>query len=538
MGEGATRIFIYSRKSVCTGRGESIENQVEMCRQYIAGRIEGGGEAELTVYEDEGFSGKSMDRPQFQRMLSDARRRKPDYIVCYRLDRISRSVGDFAPLVEDLIARDIGLVCIREQFDTSTPMGKAMMYIASVFAQLERETIAERVRDNMLLLARTGRWLGGTPPTGFLSERTGEVVLEGKTKTACKLKWNPQEIGTAKTIFQKFLELRSVSGVGRYLAEQGVRSRSGKPYSLPGLKEILKNPVYCVADRCAREYFLARGAQVCFGEGQCSGKYGLLAYNKRDHSRRGAPRLPESEWIIAVGRHRGIVSGREWVAVQDALQAGGLPGERARPFNGYALLSGVLRCKRCGARMFAKRRSGSGTRFDYICASKLQAGGRCTCQNLGGKEADEAVCAFLTGRVQMDDAGFCRLLRAQHERLGRREGGTPNEVEARLAKYEREIAQLVSSLSQPGVGPALIARVNSRVTALDEQLSALKTQKERLQAGCGDARAQEERLFHSLACLRDGFEGLNSQEKRELIRLTVQKIEWDGERCDVFLYGE
>ena len=105
MGEGATRIFIYSRKSVCTGRGESIENQVEMCRQYIAGRIEGGGEAELTVYEDEGFSGKSMDRPQFQRMLSDARRRKPDYIVCYRLDRILSLIHisqDFLNLLGEL----------------------------------------------------------------------------------------------------------------------------------------------------------------------------------------------------------------------------------------------------------------------------------------------------------------------------------------------------------------------------------------------------------------------------------------------------
>ncbi len=99
------------------------------------------------------------------------KRQKPDYLVCYRLDRISRNVSDFSALIEELNDRNISFVCIKEEFDTSKPMGKAMMYIASVFAQLERETIAERVRDNMLMLARTGRWLGGTTPLGYTSEK-------------------------------------------------------------------------------------------------------------------------------------------------------------------------------------------------------------------------------------------------------------------------------------------------------------------------------------------------------------------------------
>lgn len=98
-------------------------------------------------------------------MLCDIQLDPPDFIVCYRLDRISRSVSDFSTFIEKLNRLGISFLCIKEEFDTSRPMGKAMMYIASVFSQLERETIAERVRDNMLLLARSGRWLGGTPPT-------------------------------------------------------------------------------------------------------------------------------------------------------------------------------------------------------------------------------------------------------------------------------------------------------------------------------------------------------------------------------------
>ena len=134
--------YIYSRKSVYTGKGESIENQIELCKQYIHNKFPDVADADITIYEDEGFSAKNTDRPQFQQMLRDIRAKKPDFIVCYRLDRISRNVSDFSAFIERLNERDVSFLCIKEEFDTSKPMGKAMMYIASVFAQLERETIA------------------------------------------------------------------------------------------------------------------------------------------------------------------------------------------------------------------------------------------------------------------------------------------------------------------------------------------------------------------------------------------------------------
>ena len=143
------QFVIYSRKSKFTGKGESIENQIELCRQYIAAHF-GADEAKSAfVYEDEGFSGGTLQRPQFKKMMSDSQKMEFAAIVVYRLDRISRNIGDFAKLIEDLGNRKIDFISIREQFDTSSPMGRAMMYIASVFSQLERETIAERIRDNM-----------------------------------------------------------------------------------------------------------------------------------------------------------------------------------------------------------------------------------------------------------------------------------------------------------------------------------------------------------------------------------------------------
>ena len=142
----------------------------------------------VLVYEDEGFSGGNLARPQFKKMMKDSQKIAFAAIVVYRFDRISRNIGDFAKLIEDLGDRHIDFISIREQFDTSSPMGRAMMYIASVFSQLERETIAERIRDNMHELSKTGRWLGGTTPTGYASESLSSVTVDGKVKKACKLK--------------------------------------------------------------------------------------------------------------------------------------------------------------------------------------------------------------------------------------------------------------------------------------------------------------------------------------------------------------
>ena len=128
------KVAIYSRKSKFTGKGDSIENQVQLCTEYAKNL----GVTDILVYEDEGFSGKNINRPQFMKMMEDAKLKKFDTIICYRLDRISRNVSDFSSLIDELSSLSIGFISIKEQFDTTTPMGRAMMFISSVFAQLRK----------------------------------------------------------------------------------------------------------------------------------------------------------------------------------------------------------------------------------------------------------------------------------------------------------------------------------------------------------------------------------------------------------------
>ena len=198
------KIAIYSRKSKFTGKGESTQNQVELCKEYANKHFD--NIEEFIVYEDEGFSGGDTDRPEFQRLLKDANKNNFSVLICYRLDRISRNVSDFSNTIEELNNYNISFVSIREQFDTSTPMGRAMMYIASVFAQLERETIAERIKDNMLQLARSGRWLGGNTPIGYESESIVYLDSNYKEKKMYKLSPIKKELDVVKLIYGKYLE--------------------------------------------------------------------------------------------------------------------------------------------------------------------------------------------------------------------------------------------------------------------------------------------------------------------------------------------
>ena len=333
---------IYSRKSKFTGKGESIENQIELCRQYIAMHFGEDASENVLVYEDEGFSGGNLERPQFKKMMKDSQKIEFAAIVVYRLDRISRNIGDFAKLIEDLGDRHIDFISIREQFDTSSPMGRAMMYIASGFSQLERETIAERIGDNMHELSKTGRWLGGTTPTGYASESLSSVTVDGKVKKACKLKPIPEEIQLVKTIFSVFMETGSLSKTDQYLLEHRCVTKRGKQFTRFAIRGILTNPVYMIADDTAYQYLKENNVDLFAERSEFDGEHGIMAYNRTLQRPGKANQIrPMEEWIVAVGKHPGIIAGSDWVQVQAMLDVNKPKGYRW-PRSNVALLSGLV----------------------------------------------------------------------------------------------------------------------------------------------------------------------------------------------------
>ena len=218
------KIAIYSRKSVFTGKGESVENQIALCKDYCEKFLRYDN-ADYIVYEDEGFSGKNINRPQFKLLLDDIKKHKIDILVCYRLDRISRSVADFASTLEILNKYNVDFLSIREKFDTTSANGRAMLNISATFAQLERETIAERVKDNMLQMAKNGYWTGGQLPLGYDSIRYSTIDGTGKERSYSKLKENIKELDVVRLIYSEFLKNNSILDITKLLNENNLKGK-------------------------------------------------------------------------------------------------------------------------------------------------------------------------------------------------------------------------------------------------------------------------------------------------------------------------
>lgn len=541
------KIAIYSRKSKFTGKGESIENQIALCRDYIARTIPEATENEITVYEDEGFSAKTLDRPQFRRMMESARKQPFDYVVVYRLDRISRNVGDFAKLIEELNSMHTAFICIKEQFDTSTPMGRAMMNIAAVFAQLERETIAERIRDNIVFLARTGRWLGGVTPLGYSAEKTEIRDEEGKNRSAFKLKQNSEEAKKIRTIFKKYLEFQSITKVRSWLIQHDYKTREGCDFGTYAVRMILRNPVYCPADEAAYEYFTRLGSTVCFDKNEADKNAGLMPFFRTVQDGKDNQRNPPENWFIAKGKHKPIVSSDQWLKVQELLQENASKTFYRPGRNTVSLLTGLVRCTSCGSIMRPrvnsnKRRLSDGERsFSYMCTLKESSRkSKCSMKNINGAELDKLVCDAVMNindpsgilKSQLDEM----LNSPDTDRASTSE--KLSELQKLVKEHKDQIANLLKVISMSQDSPTMLQYTTKEVERLDSEINVFEKEIQEL-TSIDEKNAQRhqfmEEIVHSISDFRENYDEMSFAEKQDFMHKIIDRIEWDGEKAHIFL---
>lgn len=538
-------IAIYSRKSKFTGKGESIGNQIELCKEYIRAHYGDDALDHLVVYEDEGFSGGNLNRPDFKKMMAAAKERKFKAIIVYRLDRISRNISDFSSLIEELARLDIAFVSIKEQFDTGSPMGRAMMYIASVFSQLERETIAERIRDNMHELAKTGRWLGGTTPTGFESEGEEKVTVDGKKKKTFKLKLVPQEAEIVRLIYDLFSETNSLTMTEAELMKRRIVTRNGNYFTRFSIKAILQNPVYMIADQEAYDYLTEKEADLFSDRAEFDGKHGIMAYNRTDQEKGKTTQYnPVNEWIVAMGKHPGLIPGKTWVRVQEALEQNKSKAFR-RPKSNEALLTGLLYC-RCGNRMYpklSKRRTSDGdVIFTYVCKLKERSQrSLCNNRNVSGNTMDLAVVEQVK-RLNDHNREFID----QMEKSRKFYTGNRVQYEEQLAalqkdktEVEKKIEGLVDSLIDLGDSTAKV-RVAKRIEALTTESDALEVRIQELTALTSQHAMSDmefDVLRQLLSVFQQNIDDMPLEQKRAAIRTVVRKVIWDGVNAHIVLFG-
>lgn len=539
------RIAIYSRKSKYTLKGDSIGNQIELAMEYIRAHYpEDKYDVEIKIFEDEGFSGGNLDRPKFKRLIQEERIQPFDILICYRLDRISRNIADFSNLMNELSELNTSFISIKEQFDTSTPMGRAMMYIASVFAQLEREVIAERIRDNMIELAKTGRWLGGDAPLGYkkesykivnVYEESEDNVLEKKQKTACKLIEDEETSDITRLIFSKYLELKSLAKLEKYLYQNDIKTKNGVYFTANRLRAILSNPAYSTNSKEAVQYFLDKGITV-HAEGELAkfdGNYGLIAYNKT-RGKKSEPR-PMEEWVVAVGLHKGIIRGIDWVRVQDLLEKNS--EKRYRHNNTLnAILSGLIRCKDCGDYMRPKVTNkldseSKRKRFYYTCVRKEKSRGKkCQATNVNGILADKMVLEKLK-EVFVPSSEIYKELKnmtINKENFEERE----DELQALQKEHKKnmdEINSLVDKLKY--IDPSVIEYINAELkrlkdknTEIEEKIAKLEKNDIIHQNEVIQEKKGAELILDIVNNCFETFDSFDIKFKKDVLRVLIENI--------------
>jgi len=520
---------IYSRKSKITEKGDSIENQINICKAYLSNM----GISEYSIYEDEGFSGKNTQRPEFQLMLKDAKNKKFDVLICYKLDRVSRNVSDFSALIEFLDKNSIGFISITEKFDTTNPMGRAMMYISSVFSQLERETIAQRVKDNMLELAKDGKWLGGMTPTGFESKKITIVDGNLKAKSYHVLSPIQSELELVKLIYNKYLETKSLSQVEKYLSMNNYRTKMNTQWTKSKLKYILNHPVYAKASKEVFDYLENKKMIVT---GAPDNIHGMLLYGRR-HGKSGYNKI--EVWMASASRHEGIIDGANWVNVQKTMDLNMKKGARTGTTN-LALLTGVMRCKLCGSKMRVHHgkilKSTGQKQFFYACTLKYDSGcTKCNNINLDGPEVEKLVISKLKD-ICVDKNMLIKKLNEYKKELLRSDiDNEYNNLNNQLKQVKNLINNVIKTITLTEEVEISQMLVN-KLKELQDKQHSMEFELKKIDEVNKNFDTDE----INIDSLIKGIDDFNSMidicefsERKKLLSSLIEKIYWNGETKDL-----
>jgi len=249
------RCAIYTRKSTEEGLEQafnSLDAQREACAAYILSQAHEGWELVNEHYDDGGWTGGNMARPALQQLLADVTADKVDVIVVYKVDRLTRSLADFARIVEALDKAGASFVSVTQAFNTTTSMGRLTLNVLLSFAQFEREVTSERIRDKVAASKRKGMWMGGPVPIGYRLENRKLLIDESEAETV-------------QLIFRRYVELASVGALADELAAAGVRSKvrrysngrcvGGVRFSKGSIAQLLQNPLFMGKVRHGRDLY-------------------------------------------------------------------------------------------------------------------------------------------------------------------------------------------------------------------------------------------------------------------------------------------
>lgn len=355
-------IAIYARKSVERIDSISIESQIEFCK------FEAKGE-DCNIYSDNGYSGKNTQRPAFHQMMEDIRKGKVRAVIVYKLDRISRSILDFSEMMQEFQNYGVQFISATEKFDTSSPMGRAMLNICIVFAQLERETIQQRVTDAYYSRCKKGFYMGGRVPYGFTLDDT---IVDGvRTSMYKQIR---DEIADIKMMYNLYAMPHTTLGdVLREVQKVPEGNRRERCWSTHRISELLRNPIYCRADHTVYQFFKSQNANIYNSPDDFIGVNGLYLFKGTTNKNDKKVDLSGREIVIAP--HEGIIDPRTWLICRKKLLGNKKSASIGKAKNSW--LVGLVKCGSCDHSMVVRKSARKDSVVRYFCCYMKAETHRC-----------------------------------------------------------------------------------------------------------------------------------------------------------------
>jgi site-specific DNA recombinase len=484
------RCAIYTRKSTEEGLEQefnTLDAQRDAAEAFIRSQRGEGWVALEEHYDDGGFTGANMDRPALQKLLQDVRDGLVDCVMVYKVDRLTRSLLDFARIMEVLDKHGVSFVSVTQQFNTTSSLGRLTLNILLSFAQFEREMIAERTRDKMSAARRKGRWIGGIPMLGYdISERGGALVV------------NEDEASRVRAIFNLYLEHGSLIPVVQELNRRGWRMKQwttrkgrlagGGPFTKNRLYNLLTNRVYV--------------GKIEFG-GE-----------------------------VYDGEHEAILDPEVWQRVQDRLHFNGRTGGRQVRNKYGAVLKGILRCASCEAGMvhtYTQKTPHKLYRY-YVCANAHQKGyNQCPTRSVSAPAIEQAVIEQIRG-IAANPGVVDRVV----ESLGEQRVADIETLEREKRLIERELERLgqeLAGLVRTGGKLAVdrMAEVQERATLLERKLREVRDQLAEWVGQTVDV-ADVRRTLREFDRL---WAEMTPREQEKFVKTLVAQVAYDGRSGEV-----
>ncbi len=472
------RCAIYTRKSTEEGLSQefnTLDAQRDAAFAYIASQRSSGWVALPERYDDGGFTGGNIDRPALKRLLADIEAGKVDCVITYKLDRLSRSLLDFATLMATFEKHGVAFVSVTQQFASNTSMGKLTLHILMSFAQFEREVIAERTRDKIAATRKRGLFVTGKPILGY------DLVAARPPFSGKRMVVNEREAEIVRELFRAYLEQKSLLKVVRLCEQQGWRTKAwtassgrvmgGQPFAKPEVSRLLRNVLYV----------------------------GKVAHHQHVYD----------------GEHDAVVDADTFAAVQEQLKLASQAGGSGQTTSANPL-RGLVRCKACNCSMnmstvTRKGKKSSSTHRYFLCSNASKRGrAACPCPSLPAKELEQFVLDQLKPLLT-EDGALAAVIEEARQQLA---DAAQQRVEE-LAALREQLASLAGGVGKDAAKER--ERLKQRVKAFEARIAADEAQ-----------HVDTDEIAGAVESFETLWAAMLPGEREQLMKALVERVEYDA----------